>query len=366
MVPDLFADASHYRDAFALGLERLLENDQLGAFILVLANASYDEALWQRLWPRLNHRFQELGDELTEALHHGRRLDHPEDDLLVFLKLLVLGLNRVALTRHRHAGPWELQFNPARALRPARMSNAVVERLQAPFDEGGFHFNRPFLQAERIWEGELGDHTLRLFYNKFPFAPLHTLLVPEPEARRPQYLDRATHELAWRLLEEIGARLPGSGLGYNSRGAYASVNHLHLQFYSGKEEGYPIEDPRWRHNGGAEHWPLPVERFGSVKEAWQRIETLHAANCAYNLLYRPGRLYLTPRTLQGSYRHSDWTGGFAWAEVAGCITLSCEADFEALGETEIARELARLAPDLGRAGETREGAQSPSRSSAGS
>lgn len=344
MPAEIFASIDRYQEAFTQGLERLLHDDKLGAFILVLANAACDERLHQRLEEQLHRRFEQHAETLTRELRHGCGGSHPGDDLAVFLKLMVLGLDNLEPTRHRRAGPWELQYNQLRAFRPSRMSRERIENLHAPFDEQGFHFNKPFLQDELIWEGTLPGHHGRLYYNKFPFAPLHALLVLDPEQGRPQYLDRATHQLAWRLLEEIGEHMPFTGMGYNARGAYSSINHLHLQLYSGKVGGYPIEDGRWQHNGGGEAWPLPVEQHRHPDAAWARIEELHRCNTAYNLLYRPGKIWITPRAMQGGYEHSDWTGGFAWAEVAGAITTSCKRDFEELEAGKIAQEMRRLTP----------------------
>ena len=344
MPAEIFHSADRYQEAFTQGLERLLDSDKLGAFILVLANASYDERLHQLLDERLHQRFEEHAETLTRELRHGCDSHHAEDDLLVFLKLMVLGLDNLKPTRFRRAGPWELQYNQLRAFRPSRMSNVRVETLHAPFDDPGFHFNKPFLRDELIWEGKLLDHPARLYYNKFPFAPLHALLIMDPERKCPQYLDRATHHLAWRLLAQIGEHLPFTGLGYNARGAYSSINHLHLQLYSGKMGGYPVEEERWQHNGGDEAWPLPVARHEDPESAWRCIKELHEQNCPYNLLYRPGKIWITPRAMQGSYQHSNWTSGFAWAELAGAITTSCEKDFEELEADEIAAEMRRLIP----------------------
>ena len=41
MPTDIFSSIDHYQATFTNGLERLLDSDKLGAFILVLANASY-------------------------------------------------------------------------------------------------------------------------------------------------------------------------------------------------------------------------------------------------------------------------------------------------------------------------------------
>ena len=344
MTAEIFSSPERYQEQFRSGLDHLLRNDSLGAFVLVLANATYDDTLYELLSPHLHQRFEQNAEALTRDLREGCRMNHAEDDLVVFLKLMALGLDNLKKTRFRSEGPWQLQYNQLRAFRPSRMSKMVVTELHAPFDEHGFHFNKPYLRDEMIWEGELLGHHSRLYYNKFPFAPLHALLIMDPERNCPQYLDQATHEQAWRLLEQIGARLPGTGLGYNSRGAYSSINHLHLQMYSGKRDGYPIEDPRWTHNGGEEAWPLAVEHRQDMHAAWRFIEELHREGQAYNLLYRPGSVYITPRAMQGSYRHSDWTGGFAWAEVAGAITTFCETEFAKLDADTIDGEMGKLRP----------------------
>ena len=58
---------------------------------------------------------------------------------------------------------------------------------------------------------------------------------------------------------------------------------------------------------------------------------------------RPGRAYLVRRALQGSYVHSDWTGGFAWSECAGVCTLFDEESYAGLSEGDITAELAAMA-----------------------
>jgi len=338
----LFHSFETFRQVFTDKLAALLEDPQLGSFILVLANAIYDEHIHERLRTRLAWRFGELSGELRQQLINGQHIGQPEDDLLVFLKLMATGLDNLQKLQFRRAGPWELQYNHIRAFRPPRMSNRVVTQLHAPFDPQAFHFNKPFLRKEILWEGELlGDHC-RLLYNKFPFAPLHGLLVMEPDEKHPQYLGKFAHEHSWRLLEHLGATLPGCGFGYSARGAYSSVNHQHLQMYVGKTGGYPVEQPGWRHNGGDEPYPLACEVFDTIRESWHFIDHLHAENRSYNLLYRPGRLYVLPRAMQGSYSHADWTGGFAWAETAGAVTTFNESVFRQLTARDISHELEKL------------------------
>jgi hypothetical protein len=336
----LFASPAAFRDAFEQGLQVMLEEDQLGAFVLVLANASYEAAMFERMRPRLREVYErwrrrfDVGEEPA--------VNAPADDAAVFQRLCDIGFDALETTRWRDVGPWQVQFNPLRALRPPRMSKAVVTGLRKPFDADGFHFNKPFLRRECLWEGELCEQPLRLLYNKFPFADLHGLLVPQPAAARPQYLDAAIHALVWDIVGLLGERLPGIGFGYNAYGAYASVNHLHLQSFVRATGGYPIASSRWRHNGGGIAYPLTVRRFDDADAAWAFIESLHRAEQAYNLLYLPGLLFVTLRRMQGGYTHSDWTGGFAWSEIAGAITVFNESDFERLDEATIEAEFARM------------------------
>lgn len=342
MSASIFENITRLRQTFIDKLDALLNDPQLGSFILVLANAVYDPSIYQLLQSRLERRFNELSARLRQQLLEGQSLNHPQDDLLVFLKLMATGLDKLQQVQFCHAGPWELQYNHVRAFRPPRMSTAVVTKLHTPFDPQGFHFNKSFLRKEILWEGALlGDHC-RLLYNKFPFAPLHGLLVVEPDEKHPQYLGKFAHEHTCNLLLYLGEALPDCGLGYNARGAYSSVNHQHLQLYVGKRGGYPVEQGFWRHNGGDQDYPLACEVFDTPAESWHFIEHLHSRNQGYNLLYRPGKLYVISRAMQGSYTHADWTGGFAWAETAGAITLFNKALFHSLDENTINEEMEKM------------------------
>lgn len=343
-LPSPFRSVDTFRAVFVDGLRRLLEAEGLGAFILVLANTRIDPAIHELLAPRLAARFTELGERCRDALRRGRPLAQPPDDLLVFLQLLAIGIDALPPTAWRRAGPWELQHNPLRAFRPARSSAARIEALSAPFDPAAFHFDQPFLRAETLWEGELLGWPGRLLYNKFPFVGLHGLWVPAPAARRPQLLAAADHARLWEMASVLGEALPGFGLAYNSYGAQASVNHLHVQSLV-RAEPLPIEDPRWTHHGGATPYPLPCHTFAEPRAAWEAIAGLHAANRPYHLIYRPGQLYLVPRAYQGSRPQARWAGGFAWYEVAGGITTFDAADFATLDAATIETALAALRAD---------------------
>ena len=340
--PAALCTLSSLERAFADGLATMLAQQHgLGAYILVLANAAYDAALWARLAAPLALRHAELAALVTRTLRRGGRLEEPDDDALVFLKLLAIGFENLQTMQSRRAGPWDLAFNPIRALRPPRMSGAKIDARSRPFDPAGFHFNHPFLAREILWEGELAGKAARLLYNKFPFARLHGLLLPEPARELPQSLTPELHGWAWEV--RAGTAVPGFCLAYNSQGAQASVNHLHFQSFV-QTEPLPLLNPSFSHNGGADAYPLPCHRFGDVEEAWFHIDGLHALAIPYNLVYTSDGLYVLARALQGSRALATWNCGFAWSELAGAITVFSRDEFDRLSETEIAVERARHAP----------------------
>jgi hypothetical protein len=342
MSASLFRSDGQFRQQFAHGLRQMLETPSLGGYILVHANAGFDSGLFDELRPALQRGYGQLAQACRERLCHGRELAGAPDDVSVFLKLMAIGFDGVQPTRFRSLTDWELQFNHLRAFRPSRMTAERVTGISRPFDASGFHFNKPFLRQEAIWSGELLGEPVELLYNKFPFVSLHGLLVPDREAQQAQFLTRRYHDYVWRLCETLGKDLSGWGMGYNSYGAYASVNHLHFQTFL-RDAPLPISRDEWRHNGGARPYPLPCETFSDRDAGWRFIESLHEAGCSYNLIYLPGRLYAVPRRCQGSYQTASWSSGFAWYEVAGGFTVASAERFEQLDNVSIVRELASLA-----------------------
>lgn len=338
----LFSSNSAFHDAFVQGLNDLLRGGGLGQFILVCANANFDPAVHAVTGERLADLYGEIGERLRGALAGGRNIAEVEEDLLVFLKILAVGLDHLSATQTRRAGPWELQFNHLRSFRPKRIAARVPGALYLPFDESAFHFNKGFMQKEAFWAGHLGGRCTTLYYNKYPFAPCHCLLVPEREARLPQFLYVESHAWLWETASELGSRLDGVGFGYNSVGAFASVNHLHFQMYL-KPEGFPAMSGQWRHNGGEQDYPLACQAYDEVDAAWAAVERLHEREIPYNLLYLPGRLLVFPRAKQGTYAQPAWTAGFTWHELAGGMVVFNREDYDSLDENAVSAGLAALA-----------------------
>lgn len=340
----VFSSSRTLRQAFNTGLGTMLEGGGLGPFILVCANAGFDPEVQAATGAALKRHYQALRDDYLAALGSGREIRAVEEDLLVFLKLHAVGLDKLQPTEKRRAGPWEVQFNHLRSFRPKRIAARIPESLRVPFDESGFNFNKPFMQKEAFWSGPLGGRDATLYYNKYPFVELHALLVPQREARLPQFLDQERFAWLWATAEELAPTLDGVGFGYNALGAYASVNHLHFQMFV-KPEGFPVQAANWRHNGGAETYPAACAAFDDRDEAWAYLDHLHDDNTAYNLLCLPGRAYVFARRRQGTYGQPEWTTGFTWHELAGGMLTFNRGDFDSLDEATIRQALQGAAHD---------------------
>ncbi|MDH4215299.1 MAG: hypothetical protein OEV23_00155 [Gallionella sp.] len=337
-----FSSLPSFQRAFTAGLSGLLQKGGLGPFILVCANASFDRRVQEATADALVALFCELSREYVGALADGKPVQAVEEDLLVFLKLHAIGFENLKPTETRHAGPWEVQFNQLRSFRPKRIASQVPPGLRVPFDEGGFHFNKPFMQKEAFWAGELCGHHATLYYNKYPFVDFHGLLVPERESCLPQFLTEAHHHYLWQATKELARTLPGAGFGYNSLGAFASVNHLHFQMFV-KPAGFPAMQNVWQHNGGTLAYPAQCAAFDTPDAAWSCLSGLHVSETPYNLLYSACRLYVFARRKQGTYAQPGWTSGFSWHELAGGMITFKRDDYENLGEQDIACELGKLA-----------------------
>lgn len=342
-MPHPFTSPTTLEQGFADGLAAMLAAHRgLGVYILVLANAAYDARLWQQLAPALSARHAALAIAMTETLRRGQSLNEPDDDVLVFLKLNAIGFDHLSTMESRRAGPWKAMFNPIRALRPPRISGMKFVSLLRPFEPAAFHFNKPFLAREILWEGELAGKPARVLYNKFPFARLHGLLVPDPLREMPQCLTPELHGWAWDVCAQTGVQ--GFCLGYNSQGAGASVNHLHFQSFV-QSSPLPVQERCFAQNGGNQRYPLPCQRFIDAESAWLELDRLHQLDMPYNLLYSQGCLHLIARIPQDSCELSDPCRGYGWSEMAGAVTLFSREAYEGMSAPEFEARLADFAPD---------------------
>lgn len=338
---NIFSTTKEYKTLYNNGLIDLAQDKSLGTFILAMANATFNNEVYTEIKDHLQENFEQLKQKYIDDFTQGRKVNEVDEDLLVFLKMICVGFDKLQTTLFREESGWELQFNHLRGFRPNRISQQKIDNLLFPFSASGFNFNKPFMAKERLWEGEYNKHQLSLYYNKYPFADYHTLLVPERGKELPQFLELSLHEFIWEFIASLGDNIPGAGIGYNSRGAFSSVNHLHFQFFI-REQRLPVMHEQWLHNGGAIAYPTKCEVFTSLAESKKYLEHLHHSNSAYNLLYTPGRLYCFPRNMQGQYQHAQWTPGFSWYELSGGILTANYDSFQAIKAADIEHEFSLL------------------------
>jgi diadenosine tetraphosphate (Ap4A) HIT family hydrolase len=329
-------DLTQFKKLFVSKLKNKLSDDELGAFILVLANSRQDGFIQKQLDDDLTNTFAVLKDNFAAG-----KLNATQDDIDVFQQLLDAALQDIPVWQYRMAGDWEIARNSLRRLRPARASTQVLRSIRQDFDETKFHFNKPFLKPEILWQGEYQDNCIRVLYNKFPFSDYHLLIVISPEKNLPQELTREMHAAVFAMVKDVAAKFPGFGIGFNSLVAGASVNHLHFQGFV-REQKFPVEIESWKHNGGRSEYPLQVTGFADAAASWKYIAHLIEQNRAFNCLYRNDRCYVIPRKFQGTVELPDWLTGAGWLDMAGVMTVSDADTFNAIDENVISQALALL------------------------
>ncbi len=330
---------SQFKHLFVNQLKNMLSPDELGAFILVLANAQQDSFLKSELSGGLNKTFAELKNKFNTD-----GLNATQDDGDVFKQLLEMDLNKVTAWGNKKCGDWNVVYNSIRRLRPTRASTEILQSLHRDFDETKFHFNKPFLKPEILWSGSYKatgqkNKIVRVLYNKFPFSDYHLLLAISPEENLSQFLTQENHEYMAALVNDVEKNFPGFGVGFNSLAAGASVNHLHFQGFI-RETEFPIERNIWSHNGGSDGYPLQVKCF--TDDAWPYIKSLINADIAFNCIYRKECCYVVPRKYQNTVELPGWLEGAGWLDVAGVMTVSDNETFNTLDEVSVMNALRLL------------------------
>jgi hypothetical protein len=108
-------DFIQFKNLFVTQLKKMLSDDELGAFILVLANSQQDEFLKDELQYELKETFAALKNNFSTG-----SLKTTQDDSDVFKQLLDIDLEDIPVWKYRAAGDWEVSCNIMRQLRPMR------------------------------------------------------------------------------------------------------------------------------------------------------------------------------------------------------------------------------------------------------
>lgn len=312
----------------------MLNKDELGSFILVLANSMQDQQLFKSLTPELKMTFG--------AIKNNKNLSSSPDDLHILNSLTAQNISQYSAWAIRNLNHWQCAFNPFRSLRPERSSKDTFTSLRHPFNDDAFHFSKPFLRPEILSEERFEDLDLQVMYQKFPFAPYHLLIVLHAAIRLPQSLNKKNHFQIYSLAAHMHQRIQGFKLAYNSLGAGASVNQLHIHSCI-NETPLAIESSDFTHNSGNTNYPIPLTRTSSAKDSWALIEQYHSINQPYNLLYSGDYCYVIPRKPQGSVISASWLSNMGWYEACGGFNLHDSDDYQNLTTVDIQSELAKYA-----------------------
>jgi hypothetical protein len=348
-VDSALSSDSHFRHAYRQKLLQMLQAEpmrkeyNLPAFILVCANAYFDREILSALHEELHQAYEQIKEHYTSQFKSGQMVnERSAEDLLVFLKIALIGLDQLQVTDQKQVAWWRVQFNHLRSFRPQRSAARPVASIDMPFNEQAFYYDLQLCERESFWSGTLEGKRAYFLYNKYPFARLHALLIPEPSRCHRQFLDKELHSWAWRSTCALGEKLPGFGMGYNSLGTFASVNHLHFQSFI-DPRGMPVTWNIWQHNGGSEPYPADCQVFDTCEESWDWVRQLYQEDLvSFNLLYTPGRIYCFKRRRQGTYKHSRWTSGFAWYEMAGNIILFSRKEYQTITFERIEKEIHKV------------------------
>ncbi|MQM20551.1 hypothetical protein Taro_053572 [Colocasia esculenta] len=144
------------------------------------------------------------------------------------------------------------QLNEGRHLKK-RPTEFRVDQVLQPFDPNKFNFTKVG-QEEVLFRFEESPDGKPHYFENAPVStatapnvvainvsPIeygHVLLIPRVLEHLPQRIDKESFLLALRMAAEAGS--PYFRLGYNSLGAFATINHLHFQAYY-LSVAFPVE-----------------------------------------------------------------------------------------------------------------------------
>ncbi len=333
MLPEIFRTKEKFIQVYDNYLLNLLKKEisfnDLGVLILLSAQATFNKDLFRKTYTRLNSIYKKLRKEINNIPDNLKN-----DDFFVALKILEIGWKNIEKVSFKKLNAlWDVQYNQIRTFKPRRNAVEEISSIYKKFDKNAFNFNKPFLRQERFKKCRCNGMDVSFFYNKFPFVPYHTLLVPEQEKNHPQFLKRRFHYYACDLIKAA----EGFAIGYNSIGAYASVNHLHFQLFTEKDK-MPVCNPVWKHNGGKKEYPAKCFVFESKRASWEFIKVLHENNIPYNILYTKAKTYIFPMNFQKSHKNTIFPLGFAWIELAGSFINVTKKNYDNINEKQILTE----------------------------
>jgi len=349
-MPDIniiLSSSGQYKQAFEEGLTRVLQHNTAGTFILACANLFQHPTFLTNNSPLLHEAYHHIKEHYLACQQEGRQPDDAADDIAVMNGLIAIGLENLEAVEYRKMSSdgvdYLLNYNQLRSFRPARLSKIDNAQLNSPFNSGGFHFDKAFLQKEIFAEGEADGRQVSLLYNKFPFIDYHTLLVVDKEKHLSQLLTLDVLDYIFKLQTRTQQHCSEFVITYNSLGAGASVNHCHFHTYL-ETTPLAIFNPQFEHNGGDLPYPATCHAFTHASAAWQTIDALHNNNKPYNLLIKDHKIFCLPRKASPKGSEVELSSGldttqYGWSQMAGLINVDNRKLLSKLSVTQILSSL---------------------------
>lgn len=125
--------------------------------------------------------------------------------------------------------------------RPPQAITSIVQ----PFNENAFNFNKVqdceiLLRChDQLTKNPNANGLTTFLINNSPLTKYHSLICPRLKENLPQIITKESIELAIDIITGLNNR--SYRIGYNSMGAFASVNHLHMHLICVEEKLF-IED----------------------------------------------------------------------------------------------------------------------------
>ncbi|GMH33039.1 hypothetical protein BSKO_00873 [Bryopsis sp. KO-2023] len=274
------------------------------------------------------------------------------------------------------------QLNEGRATKK-RPTEFRVDKVVQPFDDGKFNFNKAYMKevlfqfnADAVGETTIDEEGLvtkdphLVMINVSPIEYGHVLLVPSVLKRLPQLITPDTMLLALQFAAAVDN--PYFRVGYNSLGAYATINHLHFQGYY-LMAPYPVERAptestdcsKWNCAGvrvsRLAEYPvrgLVFEKTGSLEQMsdvlGRACVRLQQENIPHNLLISDcgARVFLWPqcyaeKQARGLVPEEILATGVnpAAFEIAGHMVLKARQDYEDITQRQAWKMLAEVSLD---------------------
>ncbi|GJP31034.1 hypothetical protein CLOM_g7885 [Closterium sp. NIES-68] len=192
-----------------------------------------------------------------------------------------------------------------------------VDKVLQEFDGSKFNFTKVG-QNEMLFRFEEGKDEESRFYeaavveespsimaiNVSPIDYGHVLLVPRVLDKIPQRMDEASLLMALRLASEVND--PAFRIGYNSLGAFATINHLHFQAYF-LDLPFAIERAAWRDVavstndckvGELTYYPVKTMVFQAGSSLEQMASAAAAACCKLQEENIPFNMFIVDRGMR--------------------------------------------------------------------